>query len=144
MGRQDKWRWSKVGRVHQPWAGDPSACTGEIHSYRFRCHDPGTAAFERCIGLAWCATCRQYSGDMVRVPHDQVLPDALTDLPAPQRERLLSSEVKLVEHLARRATARRAGPAGRMNAGTSAPAGRCSGRDQPGGAPVIGDQVGFT
>jgi hypothetical protein len=22
VGRSDKWRWSKVGRVHQPWAGD--------------------------------------------------------------------------------------------------------------------------
>ncbi|GAA1355341.1 hypothetical protein GCM10009612_19460 [Streptomyces beijiangensis] len=58
--------------------------------------------FERCIGLAWCAGCRIYSGDMVHVPRKRVLADALVSLPADERDRLLRKEGALVDYLDRR------------------------------------------
>ncbi|KOG47248.1 hypothetical protein ADK75_24665 [Streptomyces virginiae] len=57
--------------------------------------------FERCIGLAWCSTCRIYSGNMVYVPRKRVLVDLLASLPPEQRERVLRSETRLIEFLDR-------------------------------------------
>lgn len=59
--------------------------------------------FERCIGLAWCSTCRIYSGNMVEVPQKRVLVDLLASLPPEQRERLLRSETRLIAYLDRQA-----------------------------------------
>lgn len=59
--------------------------------------------FERCIGLAWCSSCRIYSGNMVHVPRKRVLVDALASLPGEQRERLARSETRLIEFLDRQA-----------------------------------------
>ncbi|MBB4796162.1 hypothetical protein [Streptomyces nodosus] len=59
--------------------------------------------FERCIGLAWCSTCRIYSGNMVYVPRKRVLVDLLASLPAEQRERLLRSATRLIDFLDRQA-----------------------------------------
>ncbi len=59
--------------------------------------------FERCIGLAWCSSCRVYSGNMVCVPRQQVLVDLLASLPPQQRERLLRSETRVIEFLDRQA-----------------------------------------
>ena len=59
--------------------------------------------FERCIGLAWCAGCRIYSGNMVHVPRKRVLVDLLASLPLEQRERLLRSETRVIEFLDRQA-----------------------------------------
>lgn len=58
--------------------------------------------FERCIGFAWCSTCRIYSGNMVHIPRKRVLVDALASLPPEQHERLLRSETGLIEFLDRR------------------------------------------
>ncbi|ARE78639.1 hypothetical protein B6R96_35865 [Streptomyces sp. Sge12] len=57
--------------------------------------------FERCIGLAWCSTCRIYSGNMVYVPRKRVLVDLLASLPPEQREWVLRSETRLIEFLDR-------------------------------------------
>ncbi len=57
--------------------------------------------FERCIGLAWCPTCRIYSGNMVHIPRRRVLVDLLASLPPEQRERLLRSETRVIEFLDR-------------------------------------------
>lgn len=59
--------------------------------------------FERCIGLAWCSSCRIYSGNMVHVPRKRALVDALTSLPREQREGLARSETRLIEFLDRQA-----------------------------------------
>lgn len=58
--------------------------------------------FERCVGFAWCSTCRVYAGNMVYVPRRRVLVDALAGLPNEQREQLLHSERRLIEFLDRR------------------------------------------
>jgi hypothetical protein len=55
--------------------------------------------FERCIGFAWCSTCRIYSGSMVHIPRKRVLVDALASLHPEERERLVRSETRLVEFL---------------------------------------------
>jgi len=55
--------------------------------------------FERCIGFAWCSTCRIYSGNMVHIPRKRVLVDALASLPPEERERLVRSETGLIEFL---------------------------------------------
>lgn len=59
--------------------------------------------FERCIGLAWCSACRIYVGNLVYVPRERVLVDALACLPPEQRDRLLRSESRLVRFLDRHA-----------------------------------------
>jgi hypothetical protein len=61
--------------------------------------------FERCIGFAWCSSCRIYSGNMVYVHRKRVLVDALASLPSERRERLLRSETKLIDFLDRQAAA---------------------------------------
>jgi hypothetical protein len=99
--RSARWTWSKVGTVHGAREGSSPTCTGEIYSYRYRYYAPSDSSYERCIGLAWCSICREYSGAMVYVPRDERLPDVLIDLPTPEREKLARSEVKLLDYLDR-------------------------------------------
>lgn len=102
MGRRaGGWAWSKVSTIHGNGPVHGSACGGEVHSYRFRHYAPSDSSYERCIGLAWCSICREYSGAMVYVSRDEHLPDALADLPVIERERLARSEVKLLDYLDR-------------------------------------------
>lgn len=72
-----------------------------MYLYRYRVYPPSDGSFERCIGLAWCSTCREYSGAMVSVPRGEHLPDLLAGLPESERERLARSEVKLLNYLDR-------------------------------------------
>ncbi|MCF3135703.1 hypothetical protein [Streptomyces olivochromogenes] len=78
------------------------ACRTPVRSYEYRFYPPESDMFERCVGLAWCSGCRIYSGNMVYVPRKRVLVDALAALPGEQRERLVRSEVKLIDFLDRR------------------------------------------
>jgi hypothetical protein len=80
-----------------------AACGTPVRSYQYRFHPPESSMFERCIGLAWCSSCRIYSGNMVHVPRKRVLVDALAPLPREQRERISRSETRLVESLDRQA-----------------------------------------
>ncbi|MFJ2822282.1 hypothetical protein ACIO7M_14330 [Streptomyces toxytricini] len=57
--------------------------------------------YERCIALAWCAGCRVYSSALVHVPRTRPPADPLAALPPEERERLLRSERRTVEFLAR-------------------------------------------
>lgn len=103
MGRRSaRWAWSKVSTIHTSRDGtDAIACDGDIYSYSYRFYAPSNSSYERCVGLAWCSTCREYSGAMVFVPQSEHLPDLLADLPTPERERLVRSEVKLLDYLDR-------------------------------------------
>jgi hypothetical protein len=76
-----------------------SACATAIRSYQYRFHPPESSLFERCIGLVWCSCCRIYSGNMVRIPREHVLVDALESLPLEEREGLKRSETRLIEFL---------------------------------------------
>jgi hypothetical protein len=96
-----RWTWSKVSAVHEIRPSHGGACDGEIRSYKFRHYAPSDNSYERCIGLAWCSTCREYSGGMVYVPRGEHLTDALADLPAVRRNRLARGEVKLLDYLDR-------------------------------------------
>jgi len=91
--------------IHESRSIDGPVCTDEIRSYRYRYYEPSDSSYERCVGLAWCSTCREYSGAMVYVPRGEQLMDVLADLPVPERERLARSEVKLLDHLDRLARA---------------------------------------
>lgn len=97
--RSARWAWSKVSTIHGVHDGDAVACSGEIYSYRYRFYAPSDSFYERCIDLAWCSICREYSGSMVLVPRNERLPDLLADLPTPEPERLAHSEVKLLDYL---------------------------------------------
>ena len=99
--RSDRWRWSKVYAIHRVDTHRPVACTGAVYTYAYRCYEPTDSMYERCIGLAWCSTCREFAGTMVYVPSTELLWDALADLPAHERERLSRSEIKLLDHLDR-------------------------------------------
>jgi hypothetical protein len=102
MGRRaGAWTWSKVSTIHGNRPAHGSACDGEIRSYRFRHYASSDSSYERCIGLTWCSTCREYSGAMVPVPRGEYLPDALADLPRIERERPARTEVKLLDYLDR-------------------------------------------
>jgi hypothetical protein len=102
MGRNAAgWTWSKVSTIHEHAPAHGGACEGEIHSYRYRYHAPSDSSYVRCIGLAWCSTCREYSGAMVYVPRGEHLTDLLADLPAAEQQRLARSEVKLLDYLDR-------------------------------------------
>ena len=102
MGRRATgWAWTKVSRVHGNKPARGAVCEGEVHSYKYRYYKPSDSSYERCIGLAWCSTCREYSGAMVYVSRDEHLPDALAGLPVMERERLAGSEVKLLDYLDR-------------------------------------------
>jgi hypothetical protein len=74
-----------------------------IRGYRYRFYPVESRLFERCIGLAWCSGCQVYTGTMVHVARDEILVDALAELPADQQEWLRSSERKLIDYLDRRA-----------------------------------------
>lgn len=99
--RSGRWAWSKVGTVHTAGDGESASCTGEVYSYAYRCYPPSDSSYERCIGLAWCSTCREYTGGVVHVARDESLPDALVDLPTAEREQLARSEVRLLDYLDR-------------------------------------------
>ncbi|WFE53332.1 hypothetical protein [Micromonospora sp. WMMD1155] len=72
-----------------------------IFSYRYRLYAPSDRLYERCVGLAWCSSCREYSAATVFVPRNEDLWEPLAELPTPERERLVRSEVKLLDHLDR-------------------------------------------
>jgi hypothetical protein len=103
MGRRSaRWTWSKVSAIHRPPDdANAVACDGDIYTYRYRFNAPSDSSYERCVGLAWCSTCREYSGAMVSVPRSEHLPDLLADLPTAERERLARSEMKLLDYLDR-------------------------------------------
>lgn len=103
MGRASaKWSWSKVSTIHGVHDGGAAACAGETYSHRYRFHaSSGDSLNERCIGLVWCSNCRDYSGSLVFVPQHEHFPDLLADLPRPERERLVRSEVRLLDYLDR-------------------------------------------
>jgi hypothetical protein len=96
--QRTRWTWWKVSSIHQ---SSGSTCTGRIYSYRYRYYGPADSSYERCVGLAWCTLCREYSGAMVHVPRQVELWDALAALPEAERERLSRSEWRLIEHLDR-------------------------------------------
>jgi hypothetical protein len=99
--RSTRWAWSKVSTIHGVRDEDGVACIGEIYSYSYRCYTPSDSSYERCVGLAWCSSCREYSGSMVFVPRHERLLDLLADLPTDERERLVRSEVRLLDYLDR-------------------------------------------
>jgi hypothetical protein len=99
--RSARWAWSKVSRIHGVPGGDAVACAGEISSYMYRFYAPSDRFYERCVGLAWCSICREYSSAMVFVPRNEHLRDLLANLPRHERERLAHSEVKLLDYLDR-------------------------------------------
>ncbi|RST04379.1 hypothetical protein EF910_17760 [Streptomyces sp. WAC07149] len=78
-------------------------CGTPVCSYQYRFYPPESSMFERCIGLAWCSTCRIYFGNMVYIPRKRVLVDLLACHPPEQRERILRSETRLIEFLDRQA-----------------------------------------
>lgn len=88
MGRRATgWEWTKVGVLHGGLSRREVACDGEIRSYRYRFYSSTHRFFERCIGLAWCSRCREYSGAMVHVSRAEQLTDLLDGLPVAERER---------------------------------------------------------
>ena len=101
MGRRAVgWAWFKVNRIHDSRPGSVT-CGSEIHSYRYRYYAAPSGSYERCVALAWCPVCREYSAAMVYVPRDEHLPDLLAGLAASQREQLARSEPKLLDYLDR-------------------------------------------
>ncbi|MFJ5927168.1 hypothetical protein ACIQF6_31715 [Kitasatospora sp. NPDC092948] len=82
--------------------GTCTDCDGPIRRYLYRLHPPESSGYERCVGISWCAACRTYSTFLGVVPRERALTDALAELPAEERERLLRKEHLLVAHLARR------------------------------------------
>ena len=98
-------RWTKVASWQTRPDGNQRACATcgtVVRGYRYRFHPDASSLFERCIGLAWCSGCRVYEATIVYVPRDEILADALADLPADRQEQLRRSERKLVEYLASR------------------------------------------
>lgn len=100
--RSPRWAWSKVSAIHEVRDGGALACAGEIYYHRYRIYAPSDRSYERCVGLAWCSSCREYSGSLVFVPRHERLPDLLADLPTNEREWLVRTEVKLLDYLDRR------------------------------------------
>jgi hypothetical protein len=103
MGRGTEWVWTKASVIHPPDASKRvrRQCRGALYSYVYRYYPPDSPSYERCIGLAWCSTCRTYTGNMVFVPRDEVLLDALAGLASHERDTLSRSEVRLLDHLDR-------------------------------------------
>ena len=95
-----RYQWRKVDVVHAQAAGQPG-CGGEIKRYTYRFYQPESAGYERCVGLAWCSECRCWQATMVHVPRVRHLADRLAELGVDEREKLLRSEHKLVQHLDR-------------------------------------------
>jgi hypothetical protein len=98
--RSVRWAWRKVNRIHDRHPGSVG-CDGGIRSYLYRYYAASSKAYERCVVLAWCSACREYSGAMVHVPREEHLPDLLAGLAAAQRQQLARSEVKLLDYLDR-------------------------------------------
>ena len=67
-----RWKWSKVGLIHGVADPDATRCAGVIYSYRYRFYPTADKFYERCVGLAWCSTCREYSTTATESdpPHD--------------------------------------------------------------------------
>jgi hypothetical protein len=99
--RTDRWRWHSVAVIHRGDTARSATCTGEIYSYRYRIYAPTHPAYERCIGLAWCSICREYSSAIVHGDRNETLWDALADLPTQERERRAHSSLKVLDHLDR-------------------------------------------
>ncbi|GIF22433.1 hypothetical protein Ate02nite_51630 [Paractinoplanes tereljensis] len=95
------WTWTKVSVVHGAQVEDRVPCNGDLRSYRYRIYASTDRAYTRCIGLTWCSACREYSGTMVYVARGVNLMNRLAGLPALEREKLLRSEVKLLDYLDR-------------------------------------------
>ena len=101
-----RWRWTKVGALDTVPDGDRYACAAcrtPVRSYQHRCHPPESPLYERCVGLAWCPDCRTYTADLVHVPRQRTLTDALAALPEDRRERIARSETRLIDFLNREA-----------------------------------------
>lgn len=92
-----RWGWRKVGTVH----GGGGGCTGEVRVYRYRLYPPGDVRYERCVGLTWCSTCREYRGDQASVAGNVELHDVRERLAPAERERIGESEVRLLDFLDR-------------------------------------------
>lgn len=95
-------RWRKVSTldtIPQDGRRVCAACRTDVRSYQYRYYPAESSSYERCIGLSWCSTCRLYTGAMVYVPRDTVLPDRLASLPPEQREHLERSEARLIDYL---------------------------------------------
>jgi hypothetical protein len=99
--RSTRWAWSKVSTIHGVRDEGAVACRGEIYSYSYRWYAPSDSLYERCVGLAWCSSCREYSGSMVFVPRHERLPDLPADLPTAERRTLIRNEVRLLDYLDR-------------------------------------------
>lgn len=74
-------------------------CGTPVRSYQYRFYPDGSKHYERCVGFAWCSSCRIYVGAMVHVPRDVVLGKELTHLTPDERERLHRSEAQLIKYL---------------------------------------------
>ena len=74
-------------------------CGSAVRGYRYRYYPPDSDMYERCVGYAWCTTCRVFTGDMVHIPRRRTLIDPLADLPAEQRKQLLGDEPSLIAYL---------------------------------------------
>ena len=94
-----KWTWTKVSELHR--ADDGPACDGPVHSYVYRHYPAGSANRERCIGLAWCSTCRDYVGTMVYVPRSQELDNPFAALGRDEQRDLHVNERRLIDRLDR-------------------------------------------
>jgi hypothetical protein len=105
MGRgRGGWTWEKVSALHARVGADDgrqAECPGEIRSHVYRTFPPDSRFYERCVGLSWCSACRRYTGAVVHVPRDEVLPDPLAGLADEDRRRLTRSEHRLLSHLDR-------------------------------------------
>ncbi len=77
-GPPTKWNWTKVFELHRGDDGPP--CQGPIYSYVYRHYPAESTNSERCIGLAWCTTCRDYTATMVHVPGAQKLDNPFATL----------------------------------------------------------------
>lgn len=93
------WKWHWVPRIHS-LAGE-TPCDGPTHGYYYRYYPPSSDSYERCVGLCWCSTCREYTGNMVYVPRTRQLDDPLAAMNVDERNDLRHSERRLVDFLDR-------------------------------------------
>jgi hypothetical protein len=94
-----KWTWTKVSELHP--ADDERTCDGPLYSYVYRHYPAGSASYERCIGLAWCSICRDYTGAMVRVPRTEALDNPFAGLSLDEQRDLHMNERRLIDRLDR-------------------------------------------
>jgi hypothetical protein len=97
--RPRKWTWTKVSELHRADGAPP--CGGSIHTYVYRHYPAESTSHERCIGLAWCSTCRDYSGNMVYVPRAEKLENPLAALGPDEQRDLHANERRLIDRLDR-------------------------------------------